>query len=99
MKTSSNIPFPSALRPPVFLGTLKSEIKEAAQTKHPVLVLIFGHGEKETSEIFPGCDEGGLYFDQSQVTTSNSTSTPIQCSDRKQEIDSRICFDSKRQKT
>ena len=52
MKTSSNIPFPSALRPPAFLGTLKAEIKEAAQAKHPVLVLIFGHGEKETSEIF-----------------------------------------------
>ena len=52
MKPSSSVPFPSALRPPAFFGTLKSEIKEAAQTKHPVLVLIFGHGEKETSEIF-----------------------------------------------
>jgi hypothetical protein len=42
-----------------FLGTLKSEIREAAQTKQPVLVLIFGHGERETSGIFIGCNEGG----------------------------------------
>jgi len=63
MKPSSNIPFPSGLRHSAFLGTLKSEIKEAAQTKHSVLVLIFGHGEKETLGIFLGCDEGGLYFD------------------------------------
>ncbi|KAH8588568.1 hypothetical protein B0O99DRAFT_638995 [Bisporella sp. PMI_857] len=42
-----------------FLATLKSEIKEASRTKQPVLVLIFGHGEEETSGIFIGCDEGG----------------------------------------
>jgi hypothetical protein len=42
-----------------FLGTLKSEIKEAARTKQPVLALIFGYGEKETVGIFIGCDEGG----------------------------------------
>jgi hypothetical protein len=32
-----------------FLGTLKSEIKEATRTKQPVLILIFGHGEKPPS--------------------------------------------------
>jgi hypothetical protein len=42
-----------------FLATLKSEIEEAARTKQPILVLIFGHGEKERSGIFIGCDEGG----------------------------------------
>ena len=35
----------------IFLGALKSEIKEAARTKQPVLVLIFGHREKNTSGI------------------------------------------------
>jgi hypothetical protein len=43
-----------------FLATLKSEIKEAARTKQPVLVLIFGHGEEKTPGIFIGCDEGGF---------------------------------------
>jgi hypothetical protein len=43
-----------------FLGTLKSEIKEAARTSQPVLVLIFGHGEEETSGIFIGCKEDGV---------------------------------------
>ncbi|TAQ85596.1 hypothetical protein B7494_g6083 [Chlorociboria aeruginascens] len=38
-----------------FLATLKSEIKEAARTKQPVLVLIFGHGEEKTSDILVGC--------------------------------------------
>ena len=43
-----------------FLATLKSEVKEAARTKQPVLVLIFGHGEESTSGIFIGCDDGGF---------------------------------------
>jgi len=42
-----------------FLATLKSEIKEAALSKQPVLVFIFGHGEFRTSGIFIGCGEGG----------------------------------------
>ena len=41
-----------------FLGTLRDEIKNAAQNKQPVLVLIFGHGEEITSNIFIGCNEG-----------------------------------------
>ncbi|KUJ17161.1 uncharacterized protein LY89DRAFT_718821 [Mollisia scopiformis] len=44
-----------------FLATLKSEIQEAARAKQPVLVLIFGHGEEDTSGIFIGCGEGGLW--------------------------------------
>ncbi|KIN06972.1 hypothetical protein OIDMADRAFT_150218 [Oidiodendron maius Zn] len=43
-----------------FLGTLKFEIKEAARTKQPVLVLIFGHGEQKAGGIFIGCDDGSL---------------------------------------
>ena len=42
-----------------FLATLRSEIIEAARTKQPVLVFIFGHGEKKSSGIFIGCDEDG----------------------------------------
>ncbi len=41
-----------------FLATLKDEIKEAAQSNQPVLVLIFAHGEEDTSQIFLGCHEG-----------------------------------------
>ena len=41
-----------------FLATLKSEVKEAAQTKQPVLVLIFGHGEVKTYGIQFGSSEG-----------------------------------------
>jgi hypothetical protein len=44
-----------------FLGTLKSEIREASRTKQPVLVLIFGHGEKKNSGIFFGCDVDGSW--------------------------------------
>lgn len=39
-----------------FLATLKEEIQEAAQREQPVLVLIFGHGEENTFQIFFGCN-------------------------------------------
>jgi hypothetical protein len=41
-----------------FLGTLQSEIREAARTKQPVLVLVFGHGD-ETRGTFMGCGQDG----------------------------------------
>ena len=44
-----------------FLGTLKSEIKEAARTKQPVLILVFGHGQEETTGIYMGCDAQGTW--------------------------------------
>ena len=37
-----------------FVATLKDEIKEAARTKQPVLVLIFGHGDEKDYGIFIG---------------------------------------------
>ncbi|EPE27324.1 hypothetical protein GLAREA_03239 [Glarea lozoyensis ATCC 20868] len=44
-----------------FLATLKSEIGEADKLGVPVLVLIFGHGEEDTSGISIGCEENGHY--------------------------------------
>jgi hypothetical protein len=52
-----------------FLATLKSEIKEAARTKQPVLVLIFGHGDNRASGILIGCKKGPFKLTQERLAS------------------------------
>ncbi|XMA19744.1 hypothetical protein WAI453_012535 [Rhynchosporium graminicola] len=44
------------------LSTLKEEINTAAKTGQAVVVLVFGHGEEDTSSVYIGCAEKGHWL-------------------------------------
>jgi hypothetical protein len=44
-----------------FLVSVKDEAAAAARENQPLLLLLFGHGEEGSSDVFIGCDDGGSF--------------------------------------